>query len=117
MAVEATPAAHRYLGCNGVYTYKIDIEWGEETHQPIEQVYTGDGHFMFSVIPSEAVDVPVVGTCLLQAWMGFVFSPMERPQPFVVPLAPRQLEWHGQKMYNVLKQALAAHVGAVTRSA
>lgn len=116
MAVEATPNGHRYLGCVGAYTYQVDITWGKTTHQPIDQVYTGDGHFMFSVIPSEAVNVPVVGACLLQAQTGFVFSPIERPEPFDITLAPAESEWHGheREMYEVLKSALAARVAAIT---
>ena len=116
IAVEALPTGHRYLFCSGGYTYKFpELKWGEVTYQPIEQVYTGDGHFTLSVVPSEALDVPVVGACLLQARMGYVFSPTEQPEAFHVRLAPRNSLWEGteQQMYAILKEALAFHVAAV----
>jgi hypothetical protein len=119
IAVEALPTVHRYVGCSGGYTYKFpELKWGAVTHQPIEQLYTGDGHFTLSVVPSEAIDVPVVGACLLQARMGYVFSPIERPEAFSVRLAPPNSLWKGkeQQMYSVLKEALASHVVAVAQS-
>lgn len=115
IAVHAIPEGHRYLAFSGGYTYKFPtLRWGEVTHQPIEQVYTGDGHFEMSVIPSDTINVPVVGACLLQARTGFVFSPIERPEPFLIPLAAPNLAWkgHEREMYDVLKTALAAHVTA-----
>jgi hypothetical protein len=118
IAVEATPTGHRYLGCGMAYSYDIEEKWGEKTEQPIEQISAGEGHFTFSVIPSESVDVPVVGACLLQARQGFVFSPMQRPEPFVIPLGPPESEWRGREneILGVLKKALAEHVAAVTKS-
>lgn len=119
IAVEALPTGHRYLGCSGGYTYKFpELRWGEETHQSIEQVYSGDGHFEVSIVPSEQVDVPVVGVCLLQARMGYVFSPIEQPQAFLVPLAPHNEPWEGQerRMYDLLKRSLSDHVAAVVPS-
>jgi hypothetical protein len=119
IAVEATPTKHRYLGSNGSYTYKFpQLRWGEETYQSDEEVYTGEGHFIFSVLPSEAVDTPCVGACLLQARLGYVFSPMGQPEAFEISLGTPDSLWLGkeQQMYNVLKHALASHVAAVNHS-
>lgn len=117
IAVSATPHGHRYLGAGGVYIYKFPpMRAGVETHQPIEQVYSGDGHLQCNVVPSNSVDVPVVGVCLLQARTGYVLSPIEQPQAYRVPLAPPGSNWHGQEqqMFDVLRQALTAHVDAVS---
>lgn len=119
IAVIASPAGHRYLSGSGVYTYKFpDIEWGKETHQSIEQVYSGDGHFELSIVPSEHLDVPVVGVCLLQARTGYVYSPIEDPEAFRVTLAPHDEPWAGQqqRMHGILKQAVADHAAAVVTS-
>lgn len=113
ISVEALPTAHRYLGITGTYTYKFPaLKWGEETHQPIEQVYSGDGHFMFSIVPSQISDVPVVGACLLQARQGYVFSPLEEPHAFRIDLLPENTEWEGkeQEMYKHLNDAISQHV-------
>ncbi|WP_131803251.1 MULTISPECIES: hypothetical protein [unclassified Mesorhizobium] len=117
ICVSAASSGHRYLGQTGIYTYKFPpLKAGQETHQPIEQVYTGDGHFQLSVVPSDADDVPVVGVCLLQARTGYVFSPIEQPEAFVIPLAPPTLEWEGheQQMFGTLKAAIATHVDTVS---
>jgi hypothetical protein len=35
MAVEAMPAGHRYLGCDGGYIFNFpDVQWGQVWHQP-----------------------------------------------------------------------------------
>jgi hypothetical protein len=118
MAVEAMPTGHRYIGCSGSYNYKFtEPRSGEENYQSIEDVYTGDGHFRFSVIPSKNSDMPVVGACLLQARMGYVYSPMEKAEPFSIPLAPADSLWAGKEtqMYKVIKTALSDHVVAVTK--
>jgi hypothetical protein len=115
IVVHALPNGHRYLHSRGGYTYKIEAKWGAVTHQPIEQVYTGDGHFELSVVPSKVADVPVVGACLLQARRGYVFSPIERPEAFLVDLAPQDPLWKGREreMYERLNHALECHVAAV----
>jgi hypothetical protein len=118
IAVMATPEGHRYLPCDGGYTYELNIEWGRTTVQPIEQVYTGKGHFQLAIIPAESADVPVVGACLVQARRGYIYSPLERPRfpaPFVVPLLPGEERWQGREreMFAVLRAEIAKHVAAV----
>lgn len=113
IALGATADGHRYLGQSGFYTYKFPkLRWGEETHQSIDQVYSGDGHFEMSVIPPERSDVPVVGVCLLQARTGYVYSPMDCPLAIQVPLAEHNAPWDGKQheMYAVLSRAIAEHV-------
>ena len=114
ISVEATTSGHRYVHVTGAYTYKMpEGMWGRETHQSIEQVYTGDGHFTLSVVPGELADVPVVGACLLQARKGYVYSPMEQPCAFQVALSAPELRWEGHEheMYSVLNRAIASHSG------
>ena len=116
IAVQATASDHRYLFLAGTYTYEFPpLRPGEQVQQPIEQVYTGRGHFGLYVVPSQAVNTPVVGGCLLQARMGYVFSPIEKPEAFRVPLLPSTVEWEGheQQMLEVLQRELATHVGRV----
>lgn len=116
IALGATVDGHRYLGQSGLYTYKFpELKWGEETHQSIDQVYSGDGHFEMSVIPPENSDVPVVGVCLLQARTGYVYSPMEDPLAIRVPLAEPNAPWDGKQheMFSALQHAIAAHVARV----
>jgi hypothetical protein len=101
---------------SGFYTYEFPtLEWGEVTYQPIEQVYTGSGHFEFSVMSSQTVNTPVVGICLLQARMGYILSPLEYPLASAIPLASADTAWKGQeeRMFNVLRQALESHVAQV----
>jgi hypothetical protein len=117
MAVLATPTGHHYLGSSGNYTYEFPaLESNTVTHQPIGQIYTGAGYFMFHVISSGASDIPVVGACLLQARLGWVFSPMESDEVFEVTLAPPGTPWMGKEpqMFNVLRQALDDHVAAIS---
>ncbi|MEI5676684.1 MULTISPECIES: hypothetical protein [unclassified Mesorhizobium] len=112
----ATAQKHRYLGSTGVYTYKFpNLKWGEETHQSIEEVYSGEGHFQMSVLPPDVSDIPVVGICLLQARMGYVYSPIENERAFRVPLADAAEPWEGneQDMYAVLRRTVADHVASV----
>jgi hypothetical protein len=116
--VRAQPEGHRYLHRAAFYTYKLNIEWGRTTVQPMEQVYTGDGHFQLQIVPSEQSDVPVVGACLLQARKGYVYSPIERPQdptPYAVDLLPGVDQWEGREreMYAALDAAIKKHVAAV----
>jgi hypothetical protein len=83
----------------------------------MDQVYTGDGHFQLSIVCSDFGDVPVVGACLLQARTGYVYSPIERPEPFKIELlSERAWEGREQEMYRVLREAIEEHVRAVQLS-
>lgn len=115
IAVEAVATGHRYLGHSAFYTYKLDLKWGKETHQSEEQVYSGDGHFEYSVHPSKYNNVPIVGVCLLQARTGYIYSPLEQVHPFRVPLAPPDLNWigHERQMYRALDAEIESHVSIV----
>lgn len=107
-AVEAKPEGHRYLGCSGFYTFKFPaLKWGEETHQSMDEVYSGEGHFQMSVITLSESDILVMGVCLLQARTGYVYSPLRQPSGRGVKLTDR-IEWEGQEaeMYAVLRQAM-----------
>ena len=118
VAVGATGVSHRYLGHSGFYTFKFpELKWGEETHQSIESVYTGDGHFALGVMPPDQEDVPVFGAYSLQARMGYVYSPLEQPEAFCVRLWPSDRPWEGheEEMFDTLKRSLAHHVAAVTK--
>ena len=111
-AVEATSEGHRYLGCSGFYTFKFPaLKWGEETHQSIEEVYSGEGHFQLSVMPLSASDIPVMGVCLLQARTGYVYSPLCQPSARSIRLTDRT-EWEGHEnaMFSVLRQAMDEEV-------
>jgi hypothetical protein len=115
IAVVATMQDHHYAPHAGTYTYKFpEIKWGETTYQSRDQVYSGDGHFQLSIMRSEMSDVPVVAACLLQARTGYVYSPIEQPEPFKVELL-RESAWEGreQEMYGVLREAIEEHVRAV----
>lgn len=115
IAVVATTQDHHYAPHTGGYTYKFpEMKWGETTYQPMDQVYSGDGHFELSIVRSEKSDVPVVGACLLQARTGYVYSPIEQPEPFKVELL-RHSTWKGreQEMYRALRNAIEEHVHAV----
>lgn len=107
-AVEATSEKHCYLGCSGFYTYKFPLlKWGEETHQSVEEVYSGEGHFQLSVMPLLESHIPVMGVCLLQARTGYMYSPLLQPSARAIKLIDR-LDWEGHEeaMYGVLRQAL-----------
>jgi hypothetical protein len=107
-AVEATSEKHRYLACSGFYTYKFPpLKWGEETQQSVEEVYSGEGHFQFSVMPLLESDIPVMGACLLQARTGYMYSPLRWPSGQAIKLIDRT-DWEGHEdaMYRVLRQAL-----------
>lgn len=107
-AVEATSEKHSYLGCSGVYTYKFPpMKWGEEMHQSAEEIYSGEGHFQFSIMPLLESYIPVMGVCLLQARTGYVYSPLLQPSARAVKLLDRA-DWEGyeDEMYGVLRQAL-----------
>jgi hypothetical protein len=116
IVVDATPQGHRYLGFEGAYTNKFpDLKWGDEAHQPIDQVYSGESDFKIAVVPSNVADVPVVGAYLVEARTGFIYSPMEFPEVFSIPLAPPDFDWPGdeQQLYDVLNREIASHVSAV----
>lgn len=110
--VSATPHSHQYMMGSAGYDYKLNIIWGQVTEQPWEQVESGDGHYRFIIMPSEQPDVPVVGACLLQARTGYVYSPIEQPEPFPVPLIAHNERWEGreQEMFGVLQAAIEEHV-------
>lgn len=115
-AVVATMQDHHYAAHTGAYTYKFpEMKWGETTHQSMDQIYSGDGHFQLSIVPSTASDVPVVGACLLQARTGYVYSPIEQPEPFKVVLL-RDSAWEGKEkeMYRVLHEAIEERVRTVS---
>lgn len=115
IAVVATKQDHHYAAHTGVYTYKFpELKWGSTTHQSMDQVYSGDGHFQLSIIPSATSDVPVVGACLVQARTGYVYSPIEQPEPFKVELL-RDEAWEGREheMYGVVRKAIEERVRAV----
>jgi len=116
VAVGATGQQHRYLAHSGFYTFKFPtLRWGEETHQDVEQVYTGDGHFALGVMPPAVSGVPVFGAYSLQGRVGYVYSPLEDPEAFRVPLWPMGQPWEGheQEMFATLRQELDKHVAAV----
>jgi hypothetical protein len=118
MAVEATREGHRYLGCSGVYTFKFPtLKWGAETHQSIEEIYSGEGHFQFSVMPISQSDIPVLGVCLLQARTGYVYSPLCQTSARSVKLTD-QTEWDGHQdaMYAVLREAMGEEVENLCRT-
>lgn len=113
VAVGATTESHRYLAHSGFYTFRFpELKWGEETHQPIEQVYTGDGHFAIGVMPPKVPNVPVFGAYSLQGRIGYVYSPLENPEAFRVALWPHGEPWEGHEteMFAVLSRAIADHV-------
>lgn len=60
--------------------------------------------------------MPVVGACLLQAGIGWVYSPMERIDPFKIQLAPpgSDLEGLQHQMLGRLQEAIEERVEAVT---
>jgi hypothetical protein len=108
---EGTPLHH-----SGFYTYDLPaIHAGETVEQSIEDVRTGRNHLMLSVLPSRQAGVPVVGACLLQAGIGWVYSPMERVDPFKIELAPAGFDVEGreQEMWGRLQDAIEEHVQAV----
>lgn len=111
IVVEATSERHRYLGCTGAYTYEFPVLWGRETHQSIDQIYTGQGHFQLSVMPSQRSDVPVVGVCLLQARTGYIYSPLDAHAESIVELAPAGSDWEDrqQEMYETLRARIEHH--------
>ncbi len=116
IAVRALPDGHRYVHHSGFYTYKFPPPvWGGTTVQPIEQVYSGDGHFQLSIMPSESKDVPIVAACLVQARQGYIYSPIERPEPYTVQLLPGEEHWHRREreMYSALTAAMSARLAAV----
>lgn len=118
IAVVGTMQDHHYAAHTGVYTYKFpELKWGETTYQSMDQVYSGDGHFQLSIVPSAVSNVPVVGACLLQARTGYVYSPIEQPEPFKVELQ-RDGVWEGKEreMYRVLEEAIEERVRAVRLS-
>jgi hypothetical protein len=118
IAVVATMQDHHYAPHDGTFTYEFpEMKWGETTYQSMDQLYSGDGHFQLSIMRSAMSDVPVVGACLLQARTGYVYSPIERPQPFKIELL-REGAWKGkeQEMYRVLREAIEERVGAVRLS-
>ncbi|MGJ4859506.1 hypothetical protein ACN6KF_005533 [Labrys sp. La1] len=117
-AVEATSEGHRYLGCSGFYTFKFPaLKWGEETHQSVEEVYSGEGHFQLSVMPHSESDIPVMGVCLLQARTGYVYSPLRQPSGRSIKLTDRT-EWEGHEaeMYAVLRHAMNEEVMEIRRA-
>ncbi|MBB3917713.1 hypothetical protein [Rhizobium fabae] len=117
VAVGASQGEHRYLAHSGFYTFKFPtLKWGEETHQDVDQVYTGDGHFALGVIPPSVSGVPVFGAYSLQGRIGYVYSPLEAPEAFRVQLWPNGQPWEGheQKMFATLRRELEKHVDAVT---
>jgi hypothetical protein len=116
IAVVATKKDHHYAAHTGAYTYKFpEIKWGETSYQSMDQIYSGDGHFQLSIVPSAAGDVPVVGACLLQARTGYVYSPIEQPEPFKIELL-RESAWEGreQEMYGALRDAIEERVRTVS---
>ncbi|KSV76012.1 hypothetical protein N185_16320 [Sinorhizobium sp. GW3] len=116
VVVGATVEKHRYLAQSGFYTFKFpELRWGEDTHQPVEQLYTGDGHFEIGVMPPKIPNVPVFGAYSLQARTGYVYSPLEDPEAFRVPLWPHGEPWEGHEagMYEVLGRKIAEHVATV----
>jgi len=116
VAVGATSKCHRYLFHHGAYTYTFPtLKWGEETHQPIDQVYSGDGHFELGIMPPDVPNVPVLGAYSLQARIGYVYSPIENSQAFPVPLWDQGKPWHGHEseMYDTLRKAITEHVAKV----
>lgn len=117
-AVEAKSEGHRYLGCSGFYTFKFPaLKWGEETHQSMEEIYSGEGHFQLSVMAPSESDIPVMGVCLLQARTGYVYSPLRQPAGRSVKLTDR-IEWEGHEaeMYAVLRQAMDEEVRSLNRA-
>ncbi|MDR7031257.1 hypothetical protein [Rhizobium rosettiformans] len=116
-AVEATSAGHRYLTCSGFYTYKFPtMKSGQEIHQSVEEVYSGEGHFQLSVMPIIKSDIPVMGVCLLQARTGYVYSPLLRPSGRSIKLLDRT-EWEGYEteMYRTLQKAMDEEVETLSR--
>ena len=118
VVVEANRDHHRYKFASAAYTYKLNIIWGQTTEQPWEQVESGDGHYQLDILVSERTGVPVVAACLLQAKMGYVYSPIERPEPFPITLFASDERWDGreQEMFAKLRAALDEHVTEVDRT-
>lgn len=115
IAVVATTHDHHYAPHTGTYTYKFpEMKWGETAYQSMDQVYSGDGHFQLTIVRSAMSDVPVVGACLLQARTGYVYSPIEQPEPVKVELL-RDSAWEGreQEMYGALREVIEERVRAV----
>jgi len=63
------------------------------------------------------LECPLLGACLLQAGVGWVYSPMESVDPFRIELAPAgfYLEGREQEMFGRLKKAIEEHVETVMR--
>lgn len=111
-AVEATSEGHRYLSCSGFYTFKFPaLKWGEETHQSIEEVYSGEGHLEMAMMAPSRSDIPVMGVCLVQARTGYLYSPLCRQPARLIKLIDQQ-KWAGHEtaMYAVLRQAMDEEV-------
>jgi|GEM_PF-4236986 len=113
VTIYATNESHNYMPFFGSYTYKFPkLKSGMPTYQEINQVYTGDGHFEFGILPPETPNLPVLGAYSLQAKMGYIYSPIEQVDPYCIRLWPSDQPWEGHEdeMLQILKKAINDHV-------
>jgi hypothetical protein len=116
ITLHANAERHAYLRASAHYTFKFpEMLAGEDTVQPLEQVYTGDGFYHFYIVPSDVHDLPIVGVVSLQARTGFIYSPIRSVEAIRVSLLADSLDWEGkeQAMFNLFKQELEKHVAAL----